>query len=157
MNLKIGPARFSDADMLAEMTRTMIERGLPHTWTTERIKGQMHDPESAVITARDGRRVVGFASMQFLDEHSHLTLLAVRSGYRQRGVGRALVEWLEACARMAGIFEARLELRATNCAARAFYERLGFRECGIQYAYYAGIEDAVRMCRDLRRQPAASP
>lgn len=157
VNLKIAPARFADSEVLAEMARTMIEHGLPHSWTAARIEGQMHDPESSVITARDGRRLAGFAAMQFLDEHSHLTLLAVRGAYRQRGVGRALVEWLEACARMAGIFEVRLELRVTNRTARAFYERLGFRECGIRYAYYAGVEDAIRMRRDLRRLPAASP
>ena len=90
MNTKIAPARLSDAEALAEMSRTLIENGLPQTWTAERIRTQIRHPECAVIVAKDGRRLAGFASMQFLDEHAHLALLAVRGGYRQRGIGRAL-------------------------------------------------------------------
>jgi ribosomal-protein-alanine N-acetyltransferase len=152
---KIAPARPGDAEPLAEMTRTLIENGLPQTWTADRIRAHMRHPECAVIVARDGRRRCGFASMQFLDEHAHLALLAVRGAYRQRGIGRAMVEWLEACARTAGIFEVRLEVRASNSGAHAFYERLGFRELGVSAGYYSGQEDAIKMHRDLRR--AAAP
>jgi ribosomal-protein-alanine N-acetyltransferase len=156
VNVKIAPARVADADILAELARTLIEHGLPHTWTQQRILRQIYHPECAVITARDGRRLAGFAIMRFLDEHAHLDLLAVRGAYRQRGVGRALVAWLETCARTAGIFEVRLELRATNRGAHTFYAHLGFRECGVRRAYYSGLEDAIRMLHDLRRMPAAS-
>lgn len=153
--MKIAPARYADAPVLADIVRDVIEQGLPHTWTVDRVRAQMRHPECAVITARDGRRLAGFASMQFLDAHAHLALLAVRGAYRQRGVGRALVEWLEACARTAGIFEVRLELRAGNAGAYAFYERLGFRQAGVSAGYYAGREDAIRMIRDLSLLPAA--
>jgi len=153
--MKIAPARFADAPALAEISRALIEGGLPHTWTADRIRAQMRHPDCAVIVARDGRRLAGFASMQFLDEHAHLALLAVRGAYRHRGVGRALVDWLEVCARTAGIFDVKLEIRAGNAGARSFYERLGFRECGVARGYYSGHEDAVRMTRDLRMMPAA--
>jgi ribosomal-protein-alanine acetyltransferase len=156
MNPKISPARLADARALAELARTLIEYDLPHSWTEDRIRRQMLHAESAVIVARDRRRLVGFASMQFLDEHAHLSLLAVRPGYRQIGIGRALVDWLEACARTAGIFEVRLEIRAANDVARRFYERLGYFENGLKPAYYAGREDAVRMNHDLRSLRAAS-
>jgi ribosomal protein S18 acetylase RimI-like enzyme len=54
---------------------------------------------------------------------------------------------------VAGIGTIRLELRATNRAARRFYEHLGFSEIARVAAYYAGVEDAVRMSREIRRAP----
>jgi ribosomal-protein-alanine N-acetyltransferase len=147
--MKITLAKIEDAKILAELSRTLIEHGLPWSWTEVRIRGQIRHPECAVIVARDRRRLAGFAGMQYLDRHAHLTLLAVRPGYRQQGVGRELVDWLEACARTAGLFEVRLELRAANDAARRFYERLGYVENGMRTDYYSGREDARRMVHDL--------
>jgi ribosomal protein S18 acetylase RimI-like enzyme len=92
---------------------------------------------------------VGFAVIQFFDRHAHLNLLAVAPGYRRRGIGRALLEWLESSARTAGTFVLRLELRAGNEAAREFYRRHGFQDAGVSTDYYAGREDALRMVRDL--------
>jgi ribosomal-protein-alanine acetyltransferase len=102
-----------------------------------------------VLTARDGRRIAGFAIMEFHDDSAHLSLLAVQPGYRRRGVGRKMLDWLEASARTAGIFTVRLEVRAGNDAAIKFYERSGYREVGRRRAYYADTEDARCMARDL--------
>lgn len=113
--------------------------------------------ETAVIAARDRRRLAGFAIMRFNDAHAHLNLLAVAPAYRGRGLGRELVHWLEACARAAGIFDVRLELRVGNDAARAFYAALGYAEVGTVPAYYSGLEDARRMRRDLSLNGAAEP
>jgi ribosomal protein S18 acetylase RimI-like enzyme len=89
-----------------------------------------------------------------------LNLLAVQPGYQRLGIGRQLLEWLEASARTAGTFAVQLELRATNDGARRFYERLGYREVARKTAYYGGHEDAVRMLHNLAVEPssrAASP
>jgi ribosomal-protein-alanine N-acetyltransferase len=148
--MKISVARSADALPIARMSRILIEHDLPWSWTEERVRKAIRDAETAVIVARNGRRLAGFAIMQFADMHAHLNLLAVAPAYRGRGLGRKLVDWLEACARTAGIFDVRLELRASNDRARAFYERLGFTETDCVSAYYAGREDARRMRHNLR-------
>ena len=74
----------------------------------------MRNRDCVVLAARDRRRLVGFAIMEFYDEHAHLSVFAVQPGYQRLGVGRALLDWLEASARTAGIFSVRLELRASN-------------------------------------------
>ena len=53
-------------------------------------------------------------------------------------------------ARTAGTFVIALELRATSRAAYAFYSALGYRETGRVPGYYQGVEEAIRMTRDLR-------
>jgi ribosomal-protein-alanine N-acetyltransferase len=150
--MKISVARIADAGAIARMSRILIEHDLPWSWTEGRVLHAIRNPDTAVIVARDRRRLAGFAIMHFGDAHAHLNLLAVAPAYRGRGLGRDLIDWLEACARTAGIFDLRLELRATNDAARAFYRTLGYIECGIVPAYYAGREDACRMRRDLREE-----
>lgn len=153
MGIRLSLARNADAASIADMSRRHIETGLPWSWTEERVARCIRHADCAVLTARDHRRLAGFAIMEFLDEHAHLSLLAVQAGFRQRGVGTALVRWLEASARTAGIFIIRLELRADNDVARAFYEQLGYREVGRRKAYYGGIEDARCMARDLASEP----
>jgi ribosomal protein S18 acetylase RimI-like enzyme len=149
MKISIGLARESDCALLADMSRYLIEDGLPWSWTESRVRHCVQNADCAVIVARDGRRTAGFAIMEFHDVHAHLSLLAVRRGYRRLGIGRRMVEWLESSARVAGTFLVRLELRSANEEARAFYRELGYRETGISPNYYAGQEDALRMTRDL--------
>jgi ribosomal-protein-alanine N-acetyltransferase len=138
-----------DAAAIAAMSRQLIEHGLAWSWNEERVERCLRNRDCVVLAARDRRRVIGFAIMEFYAIHAHLNLLAVQPGYRRQGVGRQLLEWLEASARTAGIFTVNLELRAANDGARAFYEKLGYRPAGRRPAYYDGREDAVRMTHDL--------
>jgi ribosomal protein S18 acetylase RimI-like enzyme len=147
--IRLGLARADEAESIARMSQQHIEQGLPWSWNEQRIEYCLRNRDCVVLAARDRRRLVGFAIMEFHDIHAHLSLLAVQPGYRRRGVGRELVEWLEASARTAGIFPVQLEMRAHNDSARLFYERLGYRETGRKAGYYAGREDAVRLAHDL--------
>lgn len=149
MGIRINLAREADCDVIAGMSRDYVEHGLRWSWTPARVRRFVRHRECAVIVARDGRRIVGFAIMEFHDVHAHLNLLAVHPGYRKRGIGHSLIEWLEASARVAGIFLVRLELRCSNRTARDFYRRQGYAETGVSRNYYAGSEDALRMEHDL--------
>jgi ribosomal-protein-alanine N-acetyltransferase len=65
-------------------------------------------------------------------------------------VGSALLAWLEATARVAGIHKVYLEARSDNAGARAFYHHHGFTEVARRPGYYQGVEDAVRMAKSLK-------
>ncbi|MBN1239249.1 MAG: ribosomal protein S18-alanine N-acetyltransferase [Gammaproteobacteria bacterium] len=156
MNVRLGLARRDDAAEIADMSRIMIEHGLPWTWDERRVRRCIGHRESAVLVARDRRRLAGFAIMEYLDVDAHLNLLAVRPGYRLHGVGRQLLDWLESSARTAGIFLVRLEVRAGNDAAVRFYRRLGYREAGKRKGYYSGREDALIMTHDLSVQSTSN-
>ena len=149
MNIRLNLAKRKDASAIANMARVLIEYGLPWSWNERRIKYCLANPDCVVLAARDARRLVGFAIMEFLDDRAHLSLLAVKPGFQRMGVGRALLEWLHSSARTAGTFLGHREVRAGNRPAMAFYERLGFREAGARRGYYADREDAVRMACDL--------
>ncbi len=148
-------ARMADAPLIAAMSRRLIEAGLTPTWPPERVARHIQGAESIVLAAKRPGILLGFAVMQFGDSTAHLNLLAVDSAYQRRGLGRALLSWLEQSAVVAGTFLIQLELRATNLKARVFYEQLGYRETGRVPGYYQQLEDAIRMARDLRVAEAA--
>ena len=154
VTLEIAPARAADAQIIAEMSRRLVEVGLPWTWTPARVARHLHHPESLVLTARatgtGSPALAGFAIMHFGDDIAHLNLLAVDSHWQRRGLGRRLLEWLEQSAITAGTFSLCLEVRARNPVALLFYRELGFEETGRVPRYYSGREDALRMAKDLR-------
>ena len=154
----MGPAatvRFAtrtDALAIAEMSRDLVEAGLGWSWTKERVLRTLRHPDTnAIVAVRDGDRA-GFAIMKYGDEEAHLVLLAVSPAHGRHGVGSAMVDWLEASARIAGNARVTLEARAGNAAARSFYERLGYAQSQLLPGYYSGRETSVRMVKHLHRE-----
>ena len=151
--IEIGVARPQDAEAVAKISRDIVERGLPWNWTPRRVARAIRDPDTEVIVARDRGRVVGFAIMKLLLDEAHLLLFAVEGSHQRRGLGRALIEWLEIEARTAGVMTIYLEVRATNTKARAFYRSLGYVDVRVRRRYYSGLEDAVLMANHLAVMP----
>jgi len=80
----------------------------------------------------------------------HINNFAVRSGFRRRGIGTALLDRVLQEARNRRANAAFLEVRSTNLAAQALYERSGFMAIARRANYYSDpIEDAVVMTLNL--------
>ena len=153
-SLVLRAAHVSEAGAIATMSRLQVEYGLNWRWTPARVRKQIRDKETMVLVASIGGIIQGFAIMKFLDDDAHLFLLAVQPKVRGRGIGRALVEWLEKSCRTAGIQRIRLEVRASNEAARRFYERLDYRFISQVAGYYDKREAAAIMVKSLVVEPA---
>ena len=148
-------ARTADATAMSAMARDLIETGLGWHYLPERVARLIEDHDTASLVACDAAGVQGYAVMQFGDERAHLVVLCVRTSRQRLGIGRRLLEWLLASARVAGIASIHLELRADNLSALAFYRALGFVETRIVPGYYDGRIAARRMERLLRAPSAA--
>lgn len=139
----------ADADAIARLSRTEIEQGLDWCWTPARVRQAVRDPETNVVLAEQGGALLGFGIMRYRDDRAHLCLLAVTPAQRRRGVGGALLAWLEQVARVAGIRRLGLEARRDNAAALAFYARQGFARVEVVAGLYQGVQDGVRLRKDL--------
>jgi ribosomal-protein-alanine N-acetyltransferase len=142
-------ARPADAFRIAAMSRDYIEHGLGWKWTAARVLKCIRDVSTNVIVIRDGSGLAGFAIMKYDDDEAHLLLFAVDAQRRRRGVGSSLLRWLEATAVVAGIGVVYLEARLRNAPARAFYARHGYSEVARVPKMYRGVEDGVRIAKDL--------
>ena len=147
--LSLQLARQADAVPIAELSRDLIEYGLQWRWTPLRVSVSIRASNVNVLVARVHREIAGFAVMRYGDDDAHLDLLAVTPPYRRSGIGRQLLEWLEKCAVVAGIFNVTLEVRTGNQGAQLFYKQMGYNTIGYLSGYYQGMEAAFRMGRDL--------
>ncbi len=143
-------AKVGDAQAIANMSRELIEYGLPWRWTAPRVAASIRAPQTNVVVARIDGRVVGFAIMKYGERVAHLNLFAVAPEYRRAGVGRQLLQWLEKCAAVAGNVAIALEVRATNSGAQRFYESMGYQILVRLPGYYQGSETALRIGRRLK-------
>lgn len=163
----LEPARASDAEALARLSRRHVENGLGWRWTPPRLAACIQAEDTEVVLARGAGAggpasplagvALGFAVMEyrFAVRRAHLVLLAVAPAQRRNGLGRRLVDWCEAMARLGGIREIALEVRESNAGARAFYATLGYVGDERLRGYYQGVEDAVRLRKNLeRRRPS---
>ncbi len=95
------------------------------------------------LTADD--RMAAFAITQVVLDEATLFNIAVDPDFQRRGLGRMLLEHLIDELEKRGVVTLWLEVRASNAAAIALYESLGFNEATIRRNYYPtaqGHEDA---------------
>ncbi len=86
-----------------------------------------------------------FCAWQFLD--LHVLKVATLPDHRRRGLSTRLMALAEQHTLETGGESLTLEVRTSNLAAIAMYQRLGYHRCGRRRGYYQGGEDAVVMSK----------
>ncbi|HET7041544.1 MAG TPA: ribosomal protein S18-alanine N-acetyltransferase, partial [Gemmatimonadales bacterium] len=105
-----------------------------------------------VAEAGDGT-LAGYTFCREIAGEAELLNLAVAPTARREGIGGRLLAAALAWADGRGARETFLEVRASNQAAIALYERVGFRAVGRRPDYYQHpAEDAI-----LYRRPGSGP
>jgi len=132
------------------MSRDLIEYGLEWRWRAGRVARAIADPDTNVAVLRREEELVGFGIMEYLDDEAYLVLLAVAKSSQRRGVGSALLRWLEAAARAAGSQRIRVDARRENGAARCFYNEHGYHERVLKSRMYGKTVDGIRLEKWLR-------
>ena len=142
--MKIVPMERAHVAQIAQLERENFSA----PWDEASLLHELENPLSLWLTALDGDTVAGYIGSQSVLGESDMMNLAVAPAYRRQGVGRALVERL--------LWELAednhcltLEVRASNEAAIALYESLGFRQVGRRPRYYRNPpEDALILRKD---------
>jgi ribosomal-protein-alanine N-acetyltransferase len=119
------------------MREKQLREELARAWATVRV------------ARLPGGAIAGYVLTWKVVDEIHLLNVAVAPEHRRAGVGRMLVEDVVARARESGMARILLEVRASNVAAVALYEALGFSRFNLRAGYYADGEDAVEMERVL--------
>ena len=121
-------------------------------WSEAQIAGSLAASSAWALLVYDGAVACGFIlCQQVLDEAEILTFCVVPAA-RRKGLGRALLRAAWARVREASGVRMFLEVAGDNVAARALYQKEGFRITGIRADYYKrqkGAVDALTMAFDL--------
>lgn len=119
----------------------------PYPWTRGNFSDSLDAGYSAWI-ARVDDKPCAYAVMLLVLDEAHLLNISVARAAQGRGLGAALLAFLCERAKESGAVQFFLEVRPSNLAARALYERAGFQPIGRRKAYYPapeGREDAIVM------------
>lgn len=143
MEIELRDMRASDAREIAEIEKSTFS--LP--WSERSLAALSCAPNAIARVAESGGRVVGYYSLYRSLDEGDVNNIAVTEDMRGQGIGNALMrDMLEQCGQ-AGIDRIFLEVRASNKAARALYEKFSFKQYSLRKKYYDGEEDAVMYVR----------
>jgi GNAT superfamily N-acetyltransferase len=134
--VRIRDARPEDADALASL---LGQLGYPTEAEAVARRMERLAGDRLVVAEVDGR-VVGFGQLhvapaiEYEGDAARLAALVVDEDRRRAGVGRALVDALEAEARARGCVLLYVTTAERREDAHAFYERVGLEYTGRRYA-----------------------
>ena len=95
------------------------------------------------------QRIVGLIGFWLTTGEAHITTIGVRQAYQRQGIGELLLISTIDIALMRNAQVMTLEMRLSNSAAQALYEKYGFTKMGARRGYYTdNREDAVIMTTD---------
>jgi ribosomal-protein-alanine N-acetyltransferase len=122
-------------------------RSFPTPWSLAMFVLELSKPSGICLAATVDGRVAGYLVCSRYDAVWHLMNICVDPDRRRRGIASALLARL--IERIGdGQAQLTLEVRQSNDAAIALYERFGFRSSGLRHRYYQDNgEDALIMWR----------
>ena len=119
----------------------------PHPWTAGIFADELaQGPTRRYVVALEDGRVVGFCGLLLSLDEGHITNIAVDPTLRRRGYAHAMMLVTVRTAIAKSLRALTLEVRVTNKAAIALYQRFGFAPGGVRPRYYPDNgEDALIM------------
>ena len=117
-------------------------------WTREMFEEEFKSSLTHYFIAVENDAVVGYAGLWKILDEGQITNIAVLPDYRRRGIADKLINAL--ISSTSDIKSYTLEVRESNTAARALYEKLGFAVVGTRKGYYSDNgENAILYARAL--------
>lgn len=132
----------ADTALLGQIT-AIEQQCFPDPWSLQGFIDAAENACTTVWAALDGEQVLGYLVCFCAADEAEICNIAADPAHRQQGIGSLLLQTALAAHPAADFY---LEVRISNRAARALYEKYGFQEIGIRPGYYEDPrEDAVLM------------
>ena len=149
MYYEIVPMDRSHIPQIAALERECF----PDPWSETLLEDALFDPQASFIVAEDDEgMILGYAGLHAVLDEGYIDNIAVAADARRHGVASAL---LDVFCRFGAVNLAflSLEVRQSNAAAIALYEKHGFQRVGLRPGYYQHPrEDAVIMTREFSKE-----
>ena len=144
MHVRIVPMTADHLDEVAELERVCFTT----PWSRNMLAEELDNYLSAFLVALDDNdKVAGYAGLQAVLDEGYIDNVAVRPECRRQGIGDRLLEVFCRFGQ-AHLAFLTLEVRPSNAAAVALYEKHGFQEAGRRKDYYTDpTEDALLLTR----------
>lgn len=119
-------------------------------WSESALRDELLSPLARYFVCTQGEEVLGYIGTRMVLDECQVANVAVSPSCRRQGVASFLMEAMLDFCRREGMNLVTLEVRLSNSAAQALYEKFGFQKTGIRPGYYQSPpEDAVLMSFDM--------
>ena len=144
-NIRIVPMNADHLDELERLERICFSR----PWSKRMLGEELENQCAAFLVAEDeSGTVLGYAGLLVMMDEGYITNVAVFPEYRRLGVAAKIIEVYMNFAQANQLAFLTLEVRPSNAAAIALYQRFGFEEVGRRKNYYdLPKEDALILTR----------
>ncbi len=106
------------------------------SWSEADFEASLTDPSRFFWVATEEDALLGFCGISQSFEQGDILNIGVCPDARGKGIGSKLLKQAIETFKEQGGKELFLEVRASNDAAKALYEKFGFRQIGIRKGYY---------------------
>ena len=120
-------------------------------WNEAMLEEELYnDTASFIVAEGEDGQVLGYAGLHVILDEGYIDNVAVRPTCRRQGIADRLLDVFCRFGQ-ANLAFLTLEVRPSNTAAVALYEKHGFREAGRRKDYYENPkEDALLLTREFR-------
>ena len=149
MTYDIVPMTSEHLDQVADIERLCFS----DPWSRRMLSEHLENECAATLVAQgaDGT-VLGYAGLLVVLDEGYITNVAVRPENRRQGIASELLEVFRRFGEGNHMAFLTLEVRASNTAARALYQKHGYAEVGCRKNYYEHPkEDAIIMTLEFAK------
>ncbi len=143
MNVVIRRAQISDFDVICSNEK----KSYPFPWSNNMLQESINGKYICFVMLFD-KKVIGHLICQNILDEIHLHNVCVLPEYQGKGLGQQWLEYLSQYSKNIKAKTILLEVRESNSAAKALYEKMTYREIGFRKNYYKitnGLENAIVM------------
>lgn len=131
MDFQIRECELIDAKAIYELNIREMGYAYPKNKTEEKLKQLLKSDSDKIFVALIDNIVVGYAHANDYDviyapHMKNIMGIAVSSGYKKKGIGRALLSAIEDWAQKDGASAVRLVSGSTRIGAHEFYRHCGY-------------------------------
>jgi [ribosomal protein S18]-alanine N-acetyltransferase len=139
--LEIRPMKHSDLTEVLKLEKTLFPID---AWTEELFLGELAEASISrdVSVAVLDSQIVGYASFRYVGKQGDVNTVAVASDQQGKGIGTALMDWLESQAVLRNVREIFLDVRSDNEPAIKMYVGRGYERIDVRRNYYGNMIDA---------------
>lgn len=106
-------------------------------WQAESVSKDICQHQAAsYLACIQGEHLIGYASYWLIAGEGNINNVAIARSFRGQGLGKRLMQALIADCKQRGGTAMTLEVRESNVAAIALYQKLGFHIAGVRPHYY---------------------
>lgn len=138
--------RREDVADVAELERKIFS----DAWSERAILETLDQKQTMLLAAYEDKKMIGYVILYYVLEDGEIARIAVADGYRRQGVATLMLREMAILCRDIGVSKILLDVRESNVAAYAFYERRGFVRDGIRKNFYSNpVENAILMSLEI--------